>query len=442
MNRVAIIIFVLSASVCAVAQTQAPPVAPVSGSLQQEPTAEPTYEPSDRPLSGIQNQDIGISSASRNTLIPSITVSSGWDSNAPKFTGGSEQSSGISTFSAGLALNHETHSSLTSLDYLGGGQIYTIDSALDSQFHRLDFAQRMIAGRWTFLAADGLTYQKDAFASSPAFIFPGLPTGPGGTDFHPGVTPGESIIGLDIPRLNNSASGQVTYGFSRKTTLTTNFSYGLLHAFDDADFLNNKQWSTGAGVDHRFGRDTLGVNYMFTRFSYDTVNQSFDSHAIQVIYSHVLTGRWSFEAGGGPSIIKSNFFGFNNQKVYGNGKVSFRYKMRNSNLDLRYSRSVTNGSGVLPGSITDEVGVALGRSLTRSTSVNVTGGYARNSGAFVDSRFNTINVGAGVTRTVGRYASLSLGYTGQRQTGTGFAGLTRHSVLVSLNWNFRPVVLH
>ena len=442
MKRVAIILTMASVSIGMLGQSQAPPPSPVSGTLQQD-SPTPTYESSNRPLSGVQNQDIGESSESRNTFVPNLTFAQGWDSNAPRVTGGNaEQSSGISTISGGFRLNRETNKNATSLGYTGGGQIYTVDSDLNSQFHRFDFSQTVVAGRWTFLVADGLSYQKDAFAGFPSLLFPGLPNGSGGTDFQPGITPGESIIGIAVGRLNNTASGQVTYGFSRATTLTSNFSYGLLHAFDDSGFLNNTQWQTGMGLDHKFGRDTLGVNYSFTRFGYDVFNQSFDSHTVQLAYSHILTGRWSFEVSGGPAFVVSNFGGFEITKVYGSGKVGFRYHMPKGDLGLQYSRSVTNGSGALPGAITDDVGVTLGRKLSRSLSANLSGGYARNSGTFVNSMFNTFNVGAGVTHTLGRYASVSMGYTGQRQTGSSYAGLTRHSAVVTFNWSFRPIVLH
>jgi hypothetical protein len=298
-----------------------------------------------------------------------------------------------------------------------------------------------LAGRWSFLLSDGFSYQKDAFAAAAPMLFPGVYFGPGGTFYRPGVTPGESIIGQNTPRINNSSTGQVTYGFSRATSLTTNFSYGVLHYLDSAVYLSNRQLSGGGGLDHRFGRDTLGLNYEFTRFSYDDIPVKFDSHTTQVVFSHVLTGRWSFEAGGGPSILVSDYSLYKMTRVYGSGHAALHYKVPMTDLTLRYGRSVTNGSGVLPGAITDDVGFMGNRGLSRATSVNFSGGYSRNSGVFVNSSFNTFYVGAGVSQKLGRYASVSFGYTGQRQTGSASSGLTRHSVLVSFKWSFRPIML-
>ncbi len=439
----ALILFVSMLAAGAVAQTQSAPPAPVAGSVQDQP-ATPTYEPSDQPLSGVQSQDIGWSSESRNTLTPSLTVSGGWESNAPRFSSPTSQSgTGLVNLAGGLTLNRMTGpGNVTTLSYTGGGQLYTIDSNLDGNFQKMNFSQNMVLGRWSFLVADGLSYQKDAFASSAGLLFPGANLGSGGTPYRPGITPGESIIGQGVGRINNSASGQVTYGFTRQTSLTSNFSYGVLHYLGDSVYLSNRQMEAGTGLDHKFGRNTIGVNYSFTRFSYDNFPITFDSHVAQLVFSHVLTGRWSFQAGGGPAIVASDYALFKTTSVYGSGQVALHYHLPESDLSLRYGRSVTNGSGVLPGAITDDIGFAGNHQFTRSMSVNLSGGYSRNSGAFVKSSFNTFYVGGGISQALGRYASVSLGYTGQRQTGTSYQSLARHSVLVSFRWNFRPILLH
>ncbi len=443
MKHSVLVVFMVVMAIGAAAQVENPPSAPVSGTVQSQP-APGTYEPSNQPLSGLQTQDIGTLLEGRNTLAPYISVSQGWTSNAPRIaasTGGTE-SSGVTALAGGLTLDHSSARNTTSLSYSGGGQLYTVDSDLNSQFHTLQFAQSIVAGRWSFLATDGLSYQKDAFANLPSLLFPGLYFGPGGLNFKPGLTPGESIIGQNIARINNTSAGQVTYGFSRKTTLTTNFNYGLLHYFEDTGLLNSRQYGGGMGLDHRFGRNTVGVNYNFTRFSYEGLPESFDSHTVQVLFSHVLTGRMSFEAGGGPSVIVSNFAGLNTTKVYGSGQIALHYHMRTTDLSAQYGRSVTNGSGVLPGAITDNIGLTANRKLGRAMSANLSGGYARNSGTFVNSSFNTVYVGTGISHQLGRYATASLGYSLQRQTGSSISDLTVQSATVSFRWNFKPVLLH
>ena len=439
MKRIVIILLSVMAVTAAMGQTQAPAPA-VSGTVQDSPTA-PTYVQNDKPLSGVEYQDIGLSSASRNIFSPSFTMSSGWVSNAPRLAKGSSyEGSGLTSLSASLLLNRDSKNNQTSLSYTGGGQIYTADSGLDAQFHALNVSEQYIAGRWTFLVADALTYQNDAFITAPALLAPGLP-GIGGFGYKPGVVPDESLIGQNIARINNSSSGQFTYGFSRKTTFTGNFSYGLLH-YIDAGFLNSNQWNAGGGLDHRFGRNSVGFNYSLTRFSYDNYFEQFDSHNVQVVFSRVLTGRWSFQAGGGPSFVVTNFGPISDTKVYGGATAGFRYHRNNSDIGIRYSRAVTNGAGVVPGAITDTVGVDFSRKLSRSVSANLGGGYARNSGIYVNSGFNTFYVGTGLSHDLGRYSTASIGYSLQRQTGSNYAGLINQGVTVSLRWGFRPIVLH
>jgi hypothetical protein len=441
MRHVAFIITFAVIATLTVAQSTQVPTPAVSGAVQDLPSA-PTYEPSDRPLSGIQAQDIGISSESRNTLVPSFSVSTGWVSNAPRVTQNNLiEGSGLTSLSGSIHLIRDARNNLTSLTYTGGGQIYTLDSSLDSQFHKMDFSQRFIAGRWTVLFADGLSYQNDAYVNSPALLFPGLSTDPGGIGYKPGVTPNESIIGQNVGRINNTSSGQITYGFSRATSVTADASYGILHYFD-AGYLNTKQLSSGAGLDHRFGRNTVGVNYSFSRFSYDNFSEQFDSHNIQVMFSRVLTGRWSFQAGGGPSIVVTGFGPFSSTKIYGGATAGFQYHRLKSDIGIQYGRSVTNGAGALPGAITDTLGFSFSRKLSRAVTADLTGGYARNSGLFANSGFNTFYMGTGVSRQLGRYSTASIGYTLQRQTGTAYPGLMNQGVTVTLRWGFRPIVLH
>lgn len=439
MKRIAIIMLLVTAATVAMGQEQAPTPA-VSGAVQDS-TAAPTYVPSDKPLSGVEYQDIGASSASRNIFSPSFTVSSGWVSNAPRLTKGSSyDGSGLTSLSGTIQLNRDSKNNVTSLSYTGGGQIYSADSGLNGQFHALNVSEQFIAGRWTFLVADALTYQNDAFVTAPSLLAPGLP-GYGGFGYKPGVVPDESLIGQNIARINNASSGQFTYGFTRKTTLTGNFSYGVLH-YIDAGFLNSNQWNAGGGLDHRFGRNTVGVNYSLTRFSYENYFEEFDSHNVQVVFSRVLTGRWSFQAGGGPSIVVTNFGPVRDTKVYGGATAGFHYHRSNSDIGIRYSRAVTNGAGVVPGAITDSVGVELSRKLTRAMSANLSGGYARNSGIYVNSGFNTFYAGTGISHQLGRYSTASIGYSLQRQTGSNYPGLINQGVTVSLRWGFRPIVLH
>lgn len=440
MKPIAIIISIAVLATAALGQTGQTPAPAATGTVQ-DASSTPTYEPTDTPLSGVQYQDIGISSSSRNTLIPFFTVSSGWTSNPPRLSQASNyDGSGVTSLSGSIQLLRDSKNNFTSLDYTGGGQIYTADSGLNGQFHKFDFTQRFIAGRWTFQVADGLTYQNDAFITAPALLFPGLP-GFGGFGYKPGVVPDESIIGQNIARINNGASGQVTYGFTRKTTFTSNFSYGILN-YIDAGFLNSRQWNAGGGLDHKFGRNTVGVSYGLTRFSYDNYFEEFDSHNIQVNFSRVLTGRWSFQAGGGPSVVVTNFGPIKTTKIFGGATVGFTYHRNNSNIGIHYTRAVTNGAGVIPGAISDTIDVNLNRKLSRAVSANISGGYARNSGLYVNSGFNTFYLGAGLSRDLTRYTVASLGYTLQRQTGTAYPGLTNQGVTVSLRWGFRPIVIH
>jgi hypothetical protein len=441
MKKYLLLMSIVLVAVGGVAQTEVPEP-PVPTSTETAASSAPRYEDNVRPLSGVQNFDLGNRADRMNVLTPSFTLSESYGTNPGLTFGADDPTVWGSTTNIGgsLRLARGDTRKLLSLSYGGSAQISGYNSDLNTQIHSLEFTQTVTAGRWTYLVGDTFTYQPNAFAANGAFLYPGSDAGTGST-IQPGIAPDTSILSQQNPQLNNTAIGQVTYGLSRASTVTGSFSYGILH-YLEGDFLDTRQLNATGGYDHRFGRNTVGVEYTYSKFMYENLVQNFDTNTVQMTYGRRLLGRFSIALGAGPTFRSANFGGISTHDVDVSGRASLRYAGNRTGLSLSYDRGVTGGSGVTAGAITDSLSASADRNLTPTLSGNFSIGFSKNKSDSVGAEFNNVTVGTGVSRSIGRYMSLSLGYRGQRQTGNNASSnLSTHSVVASFMWHFRPVRL-
>jgi len=76
----------------------------------------------------------------------------------------------------------------------------------------------------------------------------------------------------------------------------------VLHFLDDG-FLNSSGTVFQAGYNRKATReDTVAVLYRFTGFQYSNLDQSIESHVMQLSYGRQLTGRMAFQVAAGPGI--------------------------------------------------------------------------------------------------------------------------------------------
>lgn len=444
-----------SLAICTInclAQTDEPPAPPLTGQEVAENSAPaPRYEDNVRPLSGVQNYDVGTRTEYMNMIVPAFTFSGSYGTNPGYSYGPSGETVWGSTTNLGgsLRLMRGSTNKLFSMSYLGSGELNSYDSNRNTQVHSLEITQSITTGRWTYLVGDTLSYSPNAYGGYTPLLFPGIGTSTPGGGFQPGVTPNDSVLTSQNTQLNNTALGQVTYGLSRVSSLTGSVSYGILR-YLDGDFLDNHQLNLTGGFDHRFGRNTMGVSYTYSKFMYDQFEEDFGTHTIHLTYARRIIGRVSLALRGGPSIRSTNAGVFSDTNTDFTGSASLQYAGTKTNYALSYSRAVTGGSGVVIGALTDTVSVSGSAQMTRSLTANASGGYTRNSAIYetysqivgAGMNYNTFFIGAGISRQVGRYMSLAMGYRGQRQTSdVRTANFTSHAAVVSLQWRLRPIRL-
>lgn len=443
MKSFLLLLSVLVGAATCVAQSTEPPAPAATGVNTEDSTPPPRYEDNVRPLSGVQNFDVGTRTDRMNILVPAFTMSGSYGTN-PGYSFGPQGDTvwgAMTNLGGSLQMMRGNASHLFSMSYLGSAQLNSYNSDLNTQIHSLGLRESITAGRWNFVLGDTFAYQPNAYGANPLLLYPGINTGNPDT-FRPGTGPNDTVLTSQNTQISNTGVGQISYGITRASSITGNVSYGILH-YLEGDLLDGRQLNATGGFDHRFGHDAMGVSYTYSRFMYDNVDQTFDTNTVHLTYGHRIIGRFSMALEVGPTFRNIQTGGTSTRDVNVSGSANLQYTGNRSGFGLSYIRAVTGGSGVTVGAITDSVSFSADRKLSREFTGNATAGYSNNSGITgPETGYKTLFVGAGVSRLIGRYLSFGLGYRGQRQTSDSTAAnFTSHAAVVSMQWQFRPIRL-
>jgi len=225
--------------------------------------------------------------------------------------------------------------------------------------------------------------------------------------------------------------------------------------FSNSGNLDSDTITGGVGYNRKLSKaDTIGLFYNFSAFHFSGNPQAFDSDSMGLAYGRKLTGKLALQLSGGAQIndFRISESASNSRSVVaGFGSANLAYGLRNGNVSLAYSHGLTDGSGVLVGSQTDQISLNAGRRLARVWNGFANLGYSRNSslGSGPSSAiYNDWFLGAGVSRPFGRSTIFALAYTTNFQradqaacTGAACADFTQQMITLSLQWHARPFVL-
>jgi hypothetical protein len=324
-----------------------------------------------RPLSGVQEPTLGPVLGASNFLVPSISVVS-------QMATGYGQPTAFSYLLGTLDLNRVSQRSELLLHYTGGAMI---SSYLNSAVQDLEFSYSYKWQRWSLLLDDQANY-----LSESSFGFGGI----GGLAFVNGVlefdptlngslTPSQTIPTIMVPRLSNTAVSQIEYQLSPRSSWTASGSFAMLN-FLGAGYINSTQGTAQTGYNYLLSpQSSVAAIYQFNAFRYTYLPQGIQEHLVEFGYARYVTGRLSFHAIAGPSIVKLRGLvpgSANRVSWAANGGVA--YQLDRTKLLLSYDRMVTSGSGVLFGAQTSQLEASLERELTPRWQGSAAMGYATN----------------------------------------------------------------
>ena len=135
--------------------------------------------------------------------------------------------------------------------------------------------------------------------------------------------------------------------------------------------------------------------------------------------------------------------------------TSLTYALQHASLVASYFHGLTAGSGVLLGSITDQVTFSVSRTFGRVWNGTVNFGYSRNAavapvpGVTSATTYNDLFGGASIARPFGRSVQLTGSYEATHQTSnspictgtTCSSSYTQNVIVVTFQFQTRPFVL-
>lgn len=464
----------LSAS-CARAQQQTPdqPIPAYKSPLASQADAggadaSQQLAPDDRALTGALNLSLGVPTTNHSYWSPHIDLAETADSQPPEVGIGTGSGSGWTswtTLSGGADLRWLSGRSDMTVSYVGGGLFSNDGSVSDGIIQDLNLVDRFTFKRWALTFVEQAAYTPEIPFGSGGF--PGIPfPGNGFLGFGTGFSPGQSIITAEGQRFMNTSLGEVDVYLTPRSSLTFFGGYSLLHFFDE-NLLDYGNEIAQAGYNYQVTRkDTVGVSYLFSRFSYTNFDQTIENHTIQLSYGRRITGRLAFQIGAGPEIssftlpITGSGTGSpstgSTTNLYWSLSTSLQYQMTRTGLSASYSHGVAGGSGVLAGAIADTMTGSVTRQLSRKLNANGSLGFARNTGLAIpgltvvtpsNQTFDYWFAGGNLTRMWGRSWYMNLGYEFQYQNsdapfcvGTACSSnFVRNLITFGVGWRKPPI---
>jgi len=302
-----------------------------------------------------------------------------------------------------------------------------------TSFWNIAASQGYVTRHWVFNISDSFSF----LPQSPTTGLSGIP-GVGDLGSVPIQGPGGGPIGSILTtsgdRIGNGLSGSVERQLTRDTSISGSGSWGVLHYLDSTpdNGLDSTQVSGVVSLNRRIdARSSASVSGVYSTYSYSGAQSGigtpdFQTRGINFLYQRVLSRTFSFSASAGPQWVSSSNSSLipDSLDVAINAGVSYGY--RNVHAGVSYSRGVSNGSGVLPGALSNSVSGSVGRTFGRDWVVSLTSSYSRSSGLtqfLVDSSlvptnetYDTIYGGAQVTRRFSPHFSGYASYTAASQS--------------------------
>lgn len=324
-------------------------------------------------------------------------------------------------------------------DQAGGGT---------NSFWNIAASQGYVTRHWIFNISDSFSY----LPQSPTTGLSGIP-GVGDVGAVPTQGPGAGPIGGIITtsgdRIGNAVSGSVERTLTRNTSISGSGSWGVLHYLgSDAEAgLDTSQVSGTVSLNRRIdARSSIGVAAVYSTYSYSGQGSGLntpdiETRGINVFYQRVLSRTLSVNASVGPQWVSSSNSTLvpDSTDVAVNAGIEYSYQYVHAGVS--YSRGVNNGSGVLPGSLTDSFAASAGRNYGRNWVVGLTMAYSHSAGltqflngtslVTTNATYDTVYGGAQVTRRISPHFSAYASYTAASQSSNNLVEPVTPNVLNS-----------
>ncbi len=334
-----------------------------------------------------------------------------------------------------------------SVVYSGGYAVPTSGQP-NQVFQSLALSQVLTYGKSTFIISDAVSYLPEAATSGLSGI-PGL----GDANLPPiSITSyaNQDIFSNYSRRVDNTVSATAQRQLTGSTSIFASGSQSVIRLLDAPGVQSTdvNAYSATGGVQRRLNaRNTLGVNYSYSEFSYTGFGLSSVSQSVNGSFSRQLSRNASFSISAGPQRTSTNNPALIPTRTRLSAGASLQYTGRQTIETFTYSRSTGTGSGLISGSETDSVRFAVSRQFARSMNVSGQVGYLK-SESLIPGALDTSGVVAGIqaNRSLTEHLSAFASYTLERQVaqGNSISSLALNGVIQTLGFGitYAPAALH
>jgi hypothetical protein len=419
-------------------------------------------QPDYTPLTGMLNAGLGFPEIKHSYWVPGIQFSSSLQSSQYNSSGNTSGWYATNYALGNLSLLEAWNRSQLALNYTGGGTFSTSSSQGSGAYQQLAFAQSFLLNRWIVQIVDDFSQLPQSafgFGVGTNLGVPGVPGSLGTTIPAVGsnYVPNQSVFFGYGPRYSNAVVAQATYQLTRRSSITASGSYGILHFVDSGNIDTNSVFGS-LGYNYTLTKkDTIGLFYQFSGYHFIGNPQAYGSQTVSAAYSRKITGRMALTLYGGPQFTSSRVpVGTTSTTLNFYASAFLTYAFEKGTISGSYLHGLTGGSGVLTGSISDQVTFTATRRLNRLWTASANLGFAQNrtvinsAGTASNPSYNDWFVSASVGRPIGRDFVFSLAYNPYFATnnpvcsvpgcGTSSSGVTQ-TVTLNFQWHPRPFVL-
>jgi hypothetical protein len=274
----------------------------------------------------------------------------------------------------------------------------------------------------------------------------------------------------EAPRITNVTLLNVVQELSPRSAITVGGSYGVVHFTgpNQFGFINSALAGAEAGYSYAVTRrDQVGLIYGYRAFRYPAPFEGIDTHILQALYGHRVSGRMDLVLGAGPqwTIFTGNNSGSSAgtvppttdaNRLTVSARASLTYRFSRTYADLSYHRMDTTGSGLFAGALSDIVRASLVHEVARRWHATVDVGFAHNdrlqngSQQVAAGSFDYIFAGGGIEREFNRSFGIFASYQYNHQILNDYkcsgdtvcnGGTSRQVVTFGATWHIQPIRL-
>jgi hypothetical protein len=421
-------------------------------------------EPDTTPLAGAQYISLGNIETTRSYWQPRFDLSGTGDSNPAEGTQNATWGTWTS-FIGGVDIHRVSGRSDLVMSYTGG-ELYSNDSTTSNGIvQELGITERFTLRRSVIEFIDQVGYLPQASLGLGGAE--GLPTsGLNSTGLGPGFEVGQSILTGQGQNISNSSVVQLDTFLTPRSSLTFAGGYSLLRYFG-SNLLDLGQATFQGGYNYQLTqKDTIAVIYGFGALRYSNVNQSIDTHSLQLSYGRRVTGRLAFQIAAGPEVglyqtpisgVTSGGTGAaagSTTQFTWSLNSALSYQRERTSFGLVYAHGISGGSGVLAGSTSDTASASIDRRMSRTFSSGISAGYSRNIGLAIgtsqpasqtyDYWYGEATFAHPLSETLALTFSYQIQYQNSNSSfcigPTCGTNVVRNLITVGLGWHERPLL--